>query len=93
MLFYRQTSNIFFHSTYNPEAVISTIGVKDYVLVNDILTVDCGVSVVKLAKGMLEQGYAGFHGLTILPGTVASAIVKYGKTKERNRCLQSTKSL
>lgn len=70
-----QTSNIFFHSTYNPEVVISTIGVKDYVLVNDILTVDCGVSVVKLAKDMLEQGYAGFYGLTGLPGTVASAIV------------------
>lgn len=70
-----QTSNIFFHSTYHPEVVISTIKVKDYVIVNDILTVDCGVSVVKLAKDLLEQGYAGFSGLTGLPGTVASAIV------------------
>lgn len=70
-----QTSNIFFHSTYHPEVVISTIGVNDYCLVNDTLTVDCGVSVVKLAKEMLEQGYAGFSGLTGLPGTVASAIV------------------
>jgi len=70
-----QTSNIFFHSTYHPEVVISTTGVKDYVLVNDILTADCGVPVVKLAKDMLEQGYAGFSGLTGLPGTVASAIV------------------
>lgn len=70
-----QTSNIFFHSTYHPEVVISTTGVKDYVIVNDILTADCGVPVVKLAKDMLEQGYEGFSGLTGLPGTVASAIV------------------
>ena len=70
-----QTSNIFFHSTYHPEVVISTTAVKNYVIVDDILTVDCGVSVVKLAKDMLEQGYAGFSGLTGLPGTVASAIV------------------
>ena len=70
-----QTSNIFFHSTYYPEVMISTTGVKDYAIVNDILTVDCGVPVVKLAKDMLEQGYAGFSGLTGLPGTVASAIV------------------
>lgn len=70
-----QTSNIFFHSTYHPEVVISTIKIKDHVIVNDILTVDCGVSVVKLAKDLLEQGYAGFSGLTGLPGTVASAIV------------------
>lgn len=70
-----QTSNIFFHNTYHPEVVVSTTKVSDYAMDEDILSVDCGVSVVKLAKDMLEQGYAGFYGLTGLPGTVASAIV------------------
>ena len=70
-----QTSNIFFHGTYHPEVVVSTTGVKDYFITDDILTVDCGVSVVTLSKEMLAQGYAGFSGLTGLPGTVASAIV------------------
>lgn len=70
-----QTSNIFFHSTSTPKVVISTTGVRDCEIDGEILTVDCGVSVVKLAKDMLAQGYAGFSGLTGLPGTVASAIV------------------
>lgn len=70
-----QTSNIFFHSTSTPQIVISTTGVKDYSIDSKILTADCGVPVVKLAKDMLAQGYAGFSGLTGLPGTVASAIV------------------
>jgi UDP-N-acetylenolpyruvoylglucosamine reductase len=70
-----QTSNIFFHSTSSPQVVISTTGVKEYSIDGEILIANCGVSVVKMAKDMLAQGYAGFYGLTGLPGTVASAIV------------------
>lgn len=69
-----QTSNIFFHSSYEPQVVVSTIHVNDYAIQDNILTADCGVSVMKLAKGLLEKGYAGFSGLTGLPGTVAAAV-------------------
>lgn len=70
-----QTSNIFCHSTYNPQVVVSTVKVNNYEINNDIITCDCGVNVVKLAKDCLAQGYAGFYGLVGLPGTVASAAV------------------
>lgn len=70
-----QTSNIFFHSTYNPQVVVSTVKVNDYKIEDNILTCDCGVNVVKLAKDCLAKGYAGFYGLIGLPGTVASAAV------------------
>lgn len=70
-----QTSNIFFHSAYNPRVVVSTLKVNQYEMNDGVITCDCGVSVVKLSKDYLSQGYAGFYGLVGLPGTVASAIV------------------
>jgi UDP-N-acetylenolpyruvoylglucosamine reductase len=70
-----QTSNIFFHSSYNPEVVISTMKVNSFLVKGDIVSCDCGANVVKLAKEMLNLGYAGFYGLIGLPGTVGSAIV------------------
>ncbi len=70
-----QTSNIFFHSTYNPQVVVSTVKVNGYSIEGNILTCDCGCNVMKLAKEMLAEGYAGFYGLVGLPGTVASAAV------------------
>ena len=70
-----QTSNIFFHSTYNPEIVVSTVKVNQYEIKDNIITCDCGESVVKLSKDCLSKGYAGFSGLVGLPGTVASAVV------------------
>lgn len=69
-----QTSNIFFHSSYEPQVVVSTIHVNDYIVQDNALTADCGVSVMNLAKNFLEKGYAGFSGLTGLPGTVAAAV-------------------
>lgn len=69
------TSNIFFHSTYNPEIIVSTVKANNYEIKDDTITCDCGVNVMKLAKEMLAQGYAGFYGLVGLPGTVASAVV------------------
>lgn len=70
-----QTSNIFFHSSYNPKVVVSTINVNSYNIKDDTIECDCGVSVMKLAKDCLSKGYAGFYGLVGLPGTVASAVV------------------
>ena len=70
-----QTSNIFFHSTYNPEVIVSTVRVNSYSIEGDIITCDCGANVMKLAKDCLSQGYAGFYGLVGLPGTVASAAI------------------
>lgn len=70
-----QTSNIFFHSTYNPEVIVSTVRVNNYSIDGDIITCDCGANVMKLAKECLAQGYAGFYGLVGLPGTVASAAI------------------
>lgn len=70
-----QTSNIFFHSTYSPEVVVSTTRVNGYEIKDDVITCGCGCSVIKLAKDCLAQGYAGFYGLVGLPGTVASAAV------------------
>ena len=70
-----QTSNMFFHSTYNPEVIVSTIHVNSYSTEGDVITCDCGTNVMKLAKDCLSQGYAGFYGLVGLPGTVASAAI------------------
>ena len=69
-----QTSNIFFHSTYCPDVVVSTVKVNNYVIGDGFIDCDCGVSVIKLAKDCLERGYAGFYGLVGLPGTVASSV-------------------
>lgn len=70
-----QTSNIFFHSTYNPKVVVSTIKVNKYAIKDNTIVCDCGASVIKLAKDGMSKGYAGFYGLVGLPGTVASAAV------------------
>lgn len=69
------TSNIFFHSTYHPKVVVSTIRLNNYEIKDDIVICDCGSSVIKLAKDCLTKGFAGFYGLIGLPGTVASAVV------------------
>lgn len=68
------TSNIFFHSTYQPQVVVSTVKVCYYEVGEDVITCDCGAQVVKLAKECLSLGYAGFYGLVGLPGTVAASV-------------------
>lgn len=70
-----QTSNMFFHSSYNPQVVVSTAKINKYEISGDTISCECGVSVIKLAKDCLSRGYAGFYGLVGLPGTVASAAV------------------
>ena len=66
---------MFFHSTYNPECVVSTVKVNQYHIDGDVIHCECGANVMKLAKECLNAGYAGFYGLVGLPGTVGSAIV------------------
>lgn len=70
-----QTTNMFFHSTYHPLVVVSTLKLNSYEINDDIARCDCGVKVVKLATDCLKDGYAGFYGLVGLPGTIASAVV------------------
>lgn len=70
-----QTSNIYFHSSYNPKVVVSTILVNGYNIEGDTLICECGVSVIRLAKACMAAGYAGFYGLIGLPGTVGAAAV------------------
>lgn len=70
-----QTSNIFFHSTYNPQVVVSTVKVTKYEICSDTIACECGVSVIKLAKDCLLKGFLGFYGLVGLPGTVGAATV------------------
>lgn len=70
-----QTSNIFFHSTYNPQIIVSTVKANKFRIEDDMLTCDCGCNVMRMAKEMLAKGYAGFYGLVELPGTVAAAVV------------------
>ena len=70
-----QTSNLFFHSSYNPQVIISTVKINNYSKEGDVLVCECGCKVVKVAKAMLDEGYSGFCGLVGLPGTVASAAV------------------
>lgn len=69
-----QTSNIFFHSTYNPDVVVSTAKVNHYDISDGVITCDCGVSVAKLSRECLEKSYKGFSGLVGLPGTVAASV-------------------
>lgn len=69
-----QTSNIFFHSTYNPSVIVSTSKMNKYEVEDDEIVCDCGVKVIRLAKDCLSKGYEGFYGLVSLPGTVAAAV-------------------
>lgn len=69
-----QTSNIFFHSSYNAKIVVSTVKVNHYDIKDGIITCDCGVNVAKLSRECLEAGYKGFCGLVGLPGTIAASV-------------------
>lgn len=82
-----QTSNIFFHSSYNPQIIVSTAKVNGYTIKDDILICECGVSVAKLARECLAAGYKGYSGLVQLPGTVGASI--YGNASCFNNSICS----
>ena len=69
------TSNIFFHSSYNPGIIVSTIKVNHYEIDKNCVICDCGVNVTKLAKDLLAKGFANVYGLIGLPGTVGASAV------------------
>ena len=72
------SSNVLFLPSYRMENVICTKYMNRWVESETEIVCDCGVSVSKLARYAVEQGYVGFEGLTDLPGTVAAAV--YGNS-------------
>lgn len=68
------TSNIYFLPSYNADVIVSTRKVRNLEEETDCIKVDCGVSVKKLARRMVDCGILGFEGLIDLPGTVAASI-------------------
>ena len=68
------TSNIYFLPNYNTEILISTRRVNRFVIKENYIIADCGVSVRMLARQMVDEGVNGFEGLIDLPGTVAAAV-------------------
>lgn len=68
------TSNINFRPTYSPNTLISTRLLKQYVVFENMIVCECGVSVSRLSCEMVNLGVIGFEGLIDLPGTIASAV-------------------
>jgi UDP-N-acetylenolpyruvoylglucosamine reductase len=78
------TSNLYIHNEYNPEIVVSTKMCNSYNEGEDYVECECGVSVVKLAKYYLCEGYSGLEYLTELPGTIAAALHNNSSCKENS---------
>lgn len=68
------TSNIYFMPDYSVANMVSTRKCNNMAEEADSIMCDCGVSVAKLARQMVEKGVKGFEGLIDLPGTVGAAI-------------------
>lgn len=68
------SSNVLFLSSYRMDNVICTKYLNNWYESENEILCDCGVSVSKLARYAVEQGYEGFEGLTDLPGTVAAGV-------------------
>lgn len=68
------TSNIYFLPGYNVDYMVSTRKCTQYSETESEIVCDCGVSVMKLARKMVDEGIKGFEGLIDLPGTVAASV-------------------
>lgn len=68
------TSNLYFYNDYNPNIVISTIKLTNYIIKNTEIECEAGVPIAKLSHQCIEKGFIGYEGLIGLPGTVASAV-------------------
>ena len=68
------TSNIYFLPNYSVDIMISTRKVRNIEVREDCIVADCGVSVSKLSRHMINEGVKGFEGLIDLPGTVAASV-------------------
>lgn len=68
------TSNIYFLPDYSVANMVSTRKCNNIVEETDYIVCDCGVSVTKLSRQMVDKGIKGFEGLIDLPGTVGAAV-------------------
>lgn len=68
------TSNIYFLPNYSVGHMVSTRKCNNYSITEDEIICDCGVSVIKLAHRMVDEGIKGFEGLIDLPGTVGASV-------------------
>ena len=68
------TSNTYILNTKNIDIVISTKCCRNYELKDNKIYCEAGVSVVRLARDMINKGISGFEYLTDLPGTVGAAV-------------------
>lgn len=68
------TSNIYFLPDYSVDIMVSTRRVRNVEVHEDCIVADCGASVSKLSRQMVNEGVKGFEGLIDLPGTVAASV-------------------
>lgn len=72
------SSNTLFLPSYHIKNLICTKFISSWSETETEIICECGVSISKLSSAMIKKGYAGFEGLTDLPGTVAGAV--YGNS-------------
>lgn len=68
------SSNTLFLPTYKVRHLICTKYLNKWKEENDCIVCDSGVSISRLSREMVKNGYVGFEGLTDLPGTIAASI-------------------
>lgn len=68
------TSNTYFLPNYSVANMVSTRKCNKIKEEVNCIVCDCGVSVTKLSRQMVDKGIRGFEGLIDLPGTVGAAI-------------------
>lgn len=68
------TSNTYYMPDYHVDVMVSTRKVNSVKIEDDSIVCDCGTSVRKLSRQMVDEGFKGFEGLIDLPGTVASSV-------------------
>ena len=68
------TSNLYYYDTYNVNIIISTVKLQSYKEEASYIECECGVSVSKLSKSLVEKGIIGYAGLVNLPGTIGAAV-------------------
>lgn len=78
------TSNLYIRNSTDIEVVVSTIHCNKYSLVDEYIECECGVSVEKLSKHMVNEGVSGFEYLTELPGTIGGAIYNNSSCKNNS---------
>ena len=69
-------TNTYFCEGFTRDIVILTRHLNHIIFHDDgSFTAECGYGLSKLAKEMIDKGYAGFEGLAGIPGTVGAAVI------------------